>query len=80
MRIYAKTHHWVYQKFLNELARRKIGVLNAGRAMYDSLHGRDFCSIVQPRNCSTGHYTEEGYRMLAQIIANKLGRLGFERK
>lgn len=71
--VYFKKHGgWVYQPVMDDLSRDKITYLNLGPGILAYLGSRDPGEIFNHRY---GHCTEEGYKLIAQLIYNKMAEL-----
>jgi len=66
---YYKEHNaWTYQPLIERLEKRDIVIYNMGNAILQQIGKRDHCELrTNPTNCK-GHYTEEGYALLAKIV------------
>ncbi len=66
---YYKEHNaWIYQPLIERLEKRDIVIYNIGDAILQQIGARDHCELkTHPTTCG-GHYTEEGYALLAKIV------------
>jgi hypothetical protein len=69
---FKKQNKWAYQKLADSMAENNVTVLNAGTYMLRKLGQRDFCELVTSQNSCTGHFNEEGNRMLAELVREEL--------
>lgn len=61
-----KTGKWVYAPLMEELDRAGVAYLDSGDRFLKVLAGRDPCSLYV--RCAGGHFNEEGYRLLAELV------------
>jgi len=62
---------WAYQALLDKLHAANLEPLNIGSAMIEVLSNREPCELFY--DCS-GHFNEEGYGILAEIVYQHLGK------
>jgi hypothetical protein len=69
---------WAYGELIEHLVAGGVEVVNMGPYFLEELHGRDMCEISGqwPRGCA-GHFSEEGYAMMARIILRLLRERGW---
>ncbi|MFZ5452666.1 MAG: hypothetical protein ACOZF2_12495 [Thermodesulfobacteriota bacterium] len=71
--LYFQKHgRWVYQEMLDYLGREKINYLNLGPGILAYLGSRYPGDIFQGPG---GHFTEEGYKLMAQLVYDKMSAL-----
>jgi len=69
---YEATGNWEYQPVIDALGEKGIRTSRLGNRFLRTLENRGFCSILgSPRNCS-GHFSAEGYHLLAEIMKDVL--------
>jgi hypothetical protein len=69
---YLKTGLWEYQPLIDTLRERDIRVVNLGDRYMERLGSRTFCSmLMRPEDCN-GHFSVEGYFLLAEVVRDAL--------
>jgi hypothetical protein len=69
--------NWPYQPLLDQSRARGIEVLNVGSSLLAKTEGSDLCDyFCSDRVTRTGHYTEAGNRLIAEVVAAVIGAPG----
>lgn len=69
-----ETGRWVDQPLVDALKSSGVPVIHAGPKILDRLSGRDPCLLFN--RCKQPHFSADGNRLLAVIVAEELGRMG----
>jgi lysophospholipase L1-like esterase len=73
VRTFLETNEWPYQPILSFLAEIGIPYLHFGTKLAET-YGENVCDVFMKETLlgCTGHYTPEGYAMVAEMIAGRL--------
>jgi hypothetical protein len=75
VRYYKEHKTWIHEPLIEQLKKRDIVVSNVVEPILEEIGERDYCELkTQPTTCK-GHYTEEGYALLAKIMNQYLRTL-----
>ena len=73
---YRREHgRWVYQPLLDRVRRSGLEVLDLGDGMLERIGARSPCAVFGDEGCS-GHPSEEGYAIMAQVVKAHLEARG----
>ena len=65
---FRKTGSWAYQPLLDAAEETGIRIYNLGPDILKNLGARSFCEILTYSAACTGHFNEEGYELLADLM------------
>jgi hypothetical protein len=71
------TGKWSYDNLLNEMRKNTAAVINLGLLLLQKTKGEDICDYFCSNKAKkSGHYTEKGNRILAEVVQELLVKLG----
>lgn len=70
LNVYKKSKKWDYQNLIDKLYENGTDVINIGDGFIKRIGQKDPCSLFT--RCHSGHYNEEGNRIVAELIRDYL--------